>query len=302
MPICLNTLTDDPDPESPGDIRLSSTGFWCLAAYWVFSSEVFGSLSPKPEMHIFPDLSGLLQTYLSDQFESAILQRPGAIDAILALGLWLHRGGKFIADDTKGTPNFMAYHHSLTICAVFHPSLSTRNAATTLAGLTLHADPDDADRLRILDDLLENCAFPTLKACAVTWLREEIVLAATGKLDNRFAHAECIESLQYSLFPNLADLVTADVGAMEEYWLQTHPFHLQAANFAYLLLAGKGFAHLVPEGMASAVEERYVRPLLQASRKMLEARGEKKDCGEASGPDFGGELTVLVDRLESLPF
>lgn len=244
-------------------------------------------------MHIFPEHSALLHRYLGDEGQGRIDSAPGVVDALLVLGLWLHKSGNIA--DGQSAPDFMAYHHSLTLCAVFHPSLPTRSAATTLAGQILHADPDDADRLRILDDLLENCIFPHLQACAVTWLREEMVLAAHGKLNNRFASPDCVESLQYSLFPNLDFLAREDEAALAEYWAQNHPYHLQVANFAYLLFAGKDFAHLVPGGMAGAVGERYVQPLLDAGRKMLEAR----KGGE--GAEWSGELAVLVDRLESLP-
>ncbi|SPO02820.1 uncharacterized protein DNG_05495 [Cephalotrichum gorgonifer] len=295
-PLCLRPLAAELDPERPDGIKLSSTGFWCLAAYWVFSSEVFGSPYTSPDMHIFPDHSALLHRYLGDEGQAKIVSNPGVVDAILVLGLWLHRGGKLVGDGAS--PDFMAYHHSLTLCAVFHPSLSTRNAATTLAGLVLHDDPDDADRLRILDDLLENCIFPNLQACAVAWLREEIVLAARGKLDNRFASPECVESLQYSLFPNLDFLGKQDAPALAEYWLQNEPYHLQVANFAYLLFAGETFRHLVPAGMTAAVEERYVKPLLEAGRKLLEAAGGDEQKPELELP---GGVAVLVDRLASLP-
>ena len=244
-------------------------------------------------MHIFPEHSAFLQRYLGDEGQARIDSAPGVIDAILVLGLWLHKSGN-IADGATDA-DFMSYHHSLTLCAVFHPSLYTRSAATTLAGHILHADPDDADRLRILDDLLENCIFPNLQACAVTWLREEMILASKEKLANRFASPECLESLQYSLFPNLDFLEKEDAAALEEYVAQHHPYHVQVANFAYLLFAGKDFAHLVPGSMAGAVGERYVQPLLDAGRKILQERK-----GEPGG-GLVGEVNVLIDRLESLP-
>lgn len=292
-PLCLKPLAGELDSEHPEQINLSSTGFWCLTAYCVFSSEVLESPYPVPKMHIFPDHSALLHRYLGDESQPRIANNPGVIDALLVLGLWLHKNGNIADGETD--PDFMAYHHYLTLCAVFHPSLNTRSAATTLAGHILHADPDDADRLRILDDLLENCIFPSLQACAVTWLREEIVLAAKEKLENKFATPECVESLQYSLFPSLDYLTKEDERELAEYWAQNHPYHLQVANFAYLLFKGKDFGHLVPGGMAGAVGERYVQPLLEVGKKMLKARQ-----GGGAGTELAGELSVLVDRLESL--
>ena len=251
-------------------------------------------------MSIFPEHRQMMQQFLGDDPLSRAVRNPGTIEALLAMGLWLEKNKRISGPGATDSPNFMSYHHLLTLCAIFHPSLNVRNAATNLAGAVLHADPDPEDRLKILDDLLENCVFASVQACAVTWLREELMAAADQKLDNCFSTTEAIESLQYTMFPNLSYLKDIDNAALSDFWLQNHPFHLQVANFAYLLFSGSKFKHLVPDGMPAAVEQRYVEPLIKAA-KLLQEEAEGKGLG---GGETGGDLMmllgVLVDRLQSL--
>ncbi|PKS09961.1 hypothetical protein jhhlp_004584 [Lomentospora prolificans] len=296
-PIQPDPMAVEPDSEKPDLIKLSTTGFWCLTAYWVFASEVFDSDFVKPEMYIFPDLYDIVHRYLGEEDAQAkIIENPGVVESLIVIGSWLYENNH-IASPKVENPAFMTFHHYLTLCAVFHQSLHIRNAATTLAGQILHADPDDEDRLKILDDLLENCVFSSLQACAVTWLREEIIAAGSSKSDNVFSSPECIESLQYNLFPNVANLSGADTDELVDFWGENHPFHLQVANFAYFLLAGKDFKHLVPEGMAAAVGERYVKPMLNAAKTLSEKAGSEK----IAPPTHHIDVQVFIDRLESLP-
>lgn len=292
---------------SADDIGLSTGGTVCLLAYWVFSSTVFDADQPQPEMHIFPDHHDLLENFLGEQAQSQILQNPATVEAILVLGLWLEEN-KLISP--KDQTNFMSYHHALTLCAVFHPSIHVRNAAVTLAGLVLHDDPDDADRLKILEDLLENAPFASLKACALTWLREELISASAGKdkdddgarnnNNNLFATQQCIEELQYAIFPNLVDtLEKAGPEALLEYWTENSAFLIQAANFAYFLFASDACKGVVPGAMGAAVEQRYVEPLLAAAVRLEERI--KKEGDEEGAQGVLLELDILQTRLKGLP-
>lgn len=218
------------------------------------------------------------------------------------MGLWLHDQKRIIGKsitDTK-TVEFMSYHHLLTLVSVFHPSISTRNAATMLAGAVLHSDPDEDDRLAILEDLLENCMFSSLQACAVTWLREEIIAARKGGAKGRFASSSCFDALQYTLFQDLTHLTPDDLPAFQEYWQQSAPLHLQVANFA-LFLFGKDYKDLAPAGMAAAVEHRYVTPLVAAAKSFQKAVEKKEVDVEDSGDDLLMNLSILVDTLERVP-
>lgn len=249
-------------------------------------------------MHLFPDHHTLLENYLGEDAQNRILQNPANIESIIVLGLWLQEN-KLVVAPTHET-KFMSYHHALTLCSVFHPSIYVRNAAVTLAGLVLHDDPDDADRLKILEDLLENCIFATLKACALTWLREELIAAHKSKANNIFASTQCIDQLQYHIFPNLVStLKDAGPEALLEYWTENSAFLLQAANFAYFLFTSDICKEVVPGAMGSAVEQRYVEPLLAAVGR-LEERA-KMDDGEAGTQSVLLELDILQTRLRAIP-
>ncbi|ERS99740.1 hypothetical protein HMPREF1624_03104 [Sporothrix schenckii ATCC 58251] len=330
-------------------ISLSTGGVICLLAYWVFSSDVFKSDAAVPNLRVFPDYYAILETFLDGNAGAQIAQWPGTVEALVAIGLWLDhhklysRGTDTVAAAraSYAADDFMPYHHLLTLCSVFHPSLAVRNAATTLAGSVLHANPDAEDRLKILQDLLENCMFASLKACAVTWLREEIVAATaetaatTETADDKtlFGGPDAVEQLQYAIFPDLQALAAADAdkasSTLVEYWLQNAPFLLQAANFAYFLFCSdKLKATVVPPGMGPAIEQRYVEPLLRAATRLRNLVGGEATAAAAAaaaaGSGRGGghghghshddkdgnvglqhavvDLDVLTSRLSSIRF
>ncbi|KAI1496906.1 YAP-binding/ALF4/Glomulin [Biscogniauxia marginata] len=275
------------DCSSPNDIHLSPGGVVCLIAYWIFSTEVFGSDNPHPDMHIFPEHLALLERFLGTEAQVEISSSPGIADALLAIGLGLEHREQTVASEGRA---FMAYHHHLTLISVFHPDIQVRNAATTFAGTILHSDPDDQNRLEILEDLLENCMFASLKACAVTWLKEELTTARKEKLSNLFSKPDVIERLQYAAFPDMISVAALDNEALVDFWAQNHTFLLQVANFAFFLFTG--FKELVPEGMAAAVEHRFSEPLILAAEKLE----------SAAGVDDEGKmhLDILTDRLRSI--
>lgn len=249
-------------------------------------------------MHLFPDHDTLLENYLGEDAQTQILHSPANIESILVVGLWLQEN-KLIAPAGQEA-NFMTYHHALTLCSVFHPSIHVRNAAVTLAGLVLHDDPDDADRLKILEDLLENAPFASLKACGLTWLREELLAAHKNKSNTVFATTQCIDELQYHIFPNLADtLEKAGPEALLEYWTENSSFLLQAANFAYFLFVSDVGKDVVPGAMNSAVEQRYVEPLLAAAARLEKKIQDDADADNASGVLL--ELDILQTRLKAIP-
>lgn len=310
-------LGETDDLSSPGDIALSTGGSICLLAYWVFSSTVFDADHATPVMHIFPEHFALLEQLLQDDAHGQIRNAPGTIAALIALGLWLEEnkllsagtvtehttGDSAVAENPSG--NFMTYHHLLTLVAVYHPSHQVRNAANTLAGAILHDDPVADDRLRILEDLLENCMFTNLKACAITWLREEMVAAASPSTsksgtsgastpNNIFKTPDALDTVQYAVFPSLGFLKEADQSTLQEYWVANVAFLIQAANFALFLWRGDGrLDHLVPEGMDAAVGERWAEPLLTAAETYLKG---------GTGEDRKGEMevSILKDRVEML--
>ncbi|KAL2270349.1 hypothetical protein VTJ83DRAFT_2533 [Remersonia thermophila] len=330
---------ENPDLSGPESIPLSTGGCVCLVAYWVFSAAVFdaGATRPDPEMHIFPEHFAMLDKFLQDDAHAVIQRRAGTVEALVALGLWLHSAGRVSTDPTSplanptGSPedptsDFMRYTHLATLVALYHPSLRVRDAACALAAAVLHADPEDDDRLRILEDLLENCMFSTLKARAVAWLSEEIMAASKadkGKQPqgNLFATPLALETLQYFIFPPLANLVDLSPDELSEHLAADMPFLLQAVNFALLLWGSSAPAtttgtekkespwkHVVPANMEAAVRERWFEPLSEAVKRVgqsgPEPESDKGAAEQAAGqPGLalrGGDIAVLKERIGRL--
>lgn len=282
-PATVNPLEDEGNPLSKG-------GYVCLLAYWMFSSDIFEAHHAIPaNIFIFPTLHTLLGSLLEDP-EAAIKTSPGTVESCIVIALWLHTHELIAAPSSA--PEFMPLHHLLTLIAVFHSNIRVRNAATATAGYVLHAASEE-DRLAILEDLTENCMFSTLQACAVTWLKDEILAASP---ESRFASQDCLETLQYTLFPDLTTLSTDDTDALLEFWAEGSPYHLQVANFALFLLSSEKYKHLAPAGMAAAIEHRYVEPLLAVVDKLEKAFSEEKEQGE-----MVMRLSVLKDVLGRIP-
>ena len=294
--------SDDPlsvdIPSSVEDVHLSPTGTWCLWAYSVFAAELFDADYRSPDITTFPNHVDMLQSLLADDPQNRVAANAGTAEALVVLGLWLDHSRRAGSLESEKI-DFLAYHHLLTLIAVFHPSISVRNASTTLAGLVLHSYPDDGERVRVLEDLLENCVFASLQACAVSWLREELIMAQQTGQQSIFSSAEAIERVQYVLFPDLLWLKDAEGEAIEEYWTSNYLFLLQVANFAYFLF-GSQYKHLVPQGMGAAIEERYVEPLRSAAKKLLLALSpEKSEEPKVEGLDQM-QVEILLDRLQSI--
>ncbi|KAJ4162582.1 YAP1-binding protein 1 [Fusarium falciforme] len=300
-PISKNPLSVEPDPKNPDAIKLSTGGFLCLTAYRMFASDIFDADYDQPDVNIFPEHHTLLKRFLGDEPQAQIVGNPGTVEALIVIALWLNDQKRLVGLSAEKGVNFMSYHHLLTLVSVFHPSLRVRNAATVMAGLILHSDPDEEDRLSILEDLLENCMFSSLQACAVTWLREEMIAARKAGSKGRFATPECLDGLQYTLFQDLVYLNDTDSVELWEYWVQNAPFHLQVANFALFLFGGQDYKDLAPAGMAAAIEHRYVNPLLSAAKKLREAVEKKELDGQEVEGEVLMQLGILTDTLERVP-
>ncbi|KAK3990665.1 hypothetical protein QBC44DRAFT_341776 [Cladorrhinum sp. PSN332] len=292
----LQTAPFSDPPSDPSEISLPTGGAVILLTYWIFSSTIFDASHPSPEIHIFPEHFAILDKFLQDDAHTQIQKTPGTIEAVIAIGLWLHYSNllgsttsELDNEQDPQTSDFMKYTHLATLIALFHPNLQVRNAASTLAGLVFRSDPSDEDRLKILYDLLENCGFASLKARAVSWLKEEIISAASGSA-SLFSTTQALETLQYVVFPNL-DFLAEDVegnfgGGKEEvveYLAGNSQFLLQAVNFGLFLWGGggggekktKGKGEYLPENMDAAVRERWFEPLLP-KRKRKKALKEKQ--------------------------
>ncbi|KAH7313415.1 YAP-binding/ALF4/Glomulin [Stachybotrys elegans] len=304
LPVRKDPLADELDTENPTASMLSTGGVLCLTAYWMFATDVFDAHHDCSELYIFPHHHDLLARFLGEDPETQIASNLGTTEAFVVILIWLQSQGRIIKDmdikdGAEGT--YMSYLHILTLISVFHPNVRTRNATTVLAGTILHTIPKEEDRLAILEDLLENCIFSSLQACAVSWLREEIIAARKAGTKGRFGSPECFDTLQYALFPDLSHLANADTATLWDFWTGASAFHLQVANFALFLFRGEDYKALAPTGMAVAIEHRYVDPLLHVSKALQEAV-EKKEV-EAGGMEgeVVTQLGILADTLGRIP-
>ncbi|KAL2752797.1 hypothetical protein ACRALDRAFT_1077915 [Sodiomyces alcalophilus JCM 7366] len=300
-PVVVEPLAEEFNHSAgPDGIALSTGGAWCLIGYWIFAREVLDADHDQIQMSMVPDHLHVVRRFIGeDDPERQISKNPGTAEALLVIGLWLDHA-KRVAGGRAEASDFMPYHHQLTLISVFHPSLSVRNVATTLAGIVLHSDPDPQDRLKILEDLLENCIFSALQASAVSWLREEMVLAQTTKASNPFSNKEAIDALQHLLFPDLTQLNEEDVPELWDFWARNHPYHLQVASFAYLLFNGEDFKGNIPEGLGPAVRDRYVQPLLEAGRRLRKALENKEIDDMGMGTEALMQLDIAAHHLGAL--
>ncbi|OAA53403.1 putative protein family, YAP/Alf4/glomulin [Cordyceps fumosorosea ARSEF 2679] len=294
--LCTDPLSGELDSENPEAMGLATGGLATLVAYWMFATDLFDAQHSIPDLHIFPHHHAVLGRFLDGSSpQEQIASNPGVLEAILVLGIWLHTQSRLLAPAAAPDQrDYMAYHHLLTLVAVFHANPRVRQSAITLAGHALHAFPEDA-RLGILEDVLESCMFSSLQSCAVSWTKDEI-LAARKTPDSRskFATAEGLERLQYALFPDLTYLEEQDTAALLEFWAQAWPFQLQVANFLVFAL-GDAQRDMAPAGMAAAVEHRYVEPLLHMAGVLRAAPAEELD--EATDGRALRTLTILTDTL-----
>lgn len=296
-PLNRDPLLEELESDHPEDIKLSTGGYLCLVAYWVFSSDIFDAQHNIPDIYIFPHHHEILRQFLGEDVQDQISNNPGTLEAITVIGVWLNDKDRLVNKSASDAPerDYMSYHHLLTLISVFHANLRVRNAATVLAGQILHTAPED-ERLAILEDLLENCMFSSLQAAAVTWLKEEIIAAKKSESPSKFASPDCLETLQYTLYPDLTSLKSNDIDALLEFWAEGSPFYLQAANFAMFLFSGDLYRGLAPVGMAATMEHRYVEPLLAAAKTMMDALEKKEVAVEGHG-DSLMQLDILKDRL-----
>lgn len=305
-PIVSDPLSAPDDFSDPDDVALSTGGCVDLIAYWAFSATIFDADQPTPEMNILPEHLTLLEKLLDEDPESQIRQSPGTFQSLVAIGLWLHASDHISASsyklarspkaDDEQPSGFMQYLHLITLIALYSPRIAWRNSAIQLAGYVFHANPSEDDRLHILNDLLENCTFATLKAAAITWLREEIIAASSNPSSSStiFATPQAFDTLQYVIFPPFSSLSETPTEELIDFFTQQMHFLMQAANFGLLLWSSDKWVHVLPPNADATVKERWFRPLYSAVERVRELRSDKD--AEQLGPLLF-ELDVLQQRM-----
>jgi len=305
-PIVSDPLSTPDDYADPDDVALSTGGCIDLIAYWAFSATVFDADLPTPEMNILPEHLVLLEKLLGEDPESQIRQSPGTFQSLVAIGLWLHASDHISASSYKPATSprtsddepsgFMQYLHLITLIALYSPRIAWRNSAIQLAGYVFHANPSEDDRLHILNDLLENCTFATLKAAAITWLREEMIAASSNPSSSStiFSTPQAFDTLQYVIFPPFSSLSETPIEEVIDFFTQQMHFLMQAANFGLLLWSSDKWEHVLPPNADATVKERWFRPLYSAVERIGELKNDKD--AEQLGPLLF-ELDVLQQRM-----
>ena len=217
----------------------------------------------------------------------------GVIDALLAVGLWLENSNKFVSGPLEDE-DFLQHLQSLSLLSANNPSPSLRYAAHVLVSSILHAHPVDRLRLTFISDTLEDCPFESLKASAVTWLKEEIITASERKSENIFSSTAALAAAQPYLFPDLSELAGASDGELIQALAESYPFNMAVSNFLYFI-GGKGYEHVVPSGMTSVVEEIYLGPLRNAQARALASLGQGKEVDVVDG--MLSELQLLGESI-----
>lgn len=292
---------EDPEenyPTSPSDIPLSKAGSLSLITCLIFSSVLFESKAALPKLSIFPDHAKLMKHFIGIKGPPTIgTESQGVIDAVLAIGLWLEHNNEFVSGPLEDDA-FLEHLQALSLLSANTPSPTLRYAAHVLTSAILHAHPVDRLRLTFICDTLEHCPYETLKASAVSWLKDEIMISQERKSENAFATTVALAAAQPYLFPDTSALSTATDEELKEELSQSFPFHMAVVNFLFFI-SNKLYSSIVPPGMMTVVEEIYLGPLRAAQAKSLKA-AETVDEGANSKEHFHGpvfELQMLGDRI-----
>jgi hypothetical protein len=219
-------------------------------------------------MTMFPDHAKLVKHFIGANGPANIGgEEPGVVDAILALGLWLEHNNQFVSGPLEDE-DFLQHLQSLSLLSANSPFPNLRYAAHVLTSSILHAHPTDRLRLTFISDTLEHCPYETLKASAVSWLKEEIITAQERKSENIFASTVALGAAQPYLFPDTSPLADASDEELLQELQQAFPFHMAVVNFLFFI-RGDIYGHLAPSGMMAVVEEIYLGPLRTAQQKLL---------------------------------
>jgi hypothetical protein len=289
-------------PSSPESIPLAQGGALFLISSYISSSILFGSQTPLPTLSIFPDHTKLLKAFINtDAPETIGSENPGVVDAVLAIGLWLEHTNQFVSGPLEDE-DFLQHLQSLSLLSANNPSPTLRYAAHALTSSILHAHPVDRVRLTFITDTLEECPYDSLKASAVSWLKEEIITAEERKSENVFASTAALTAAQPYLFPNNTELSELGGQPLVDALAQTYPLHMAAVNFLYFI-GGKNYRHVVPTGMKAIVEEIYLNPLKVAQEKaslVLKSGSERGSDKVIFGIQLLGErISTCLAQLES---
>ncbi|KAJ9638797.1 YAP1-binding protein 1 [Coniosporium tulheliwenetii] len=309
----LPSEEDDP-PASAQDIPLSKHGALFMFTAREVSEVLHGARPTAPPINIFPQHATVLQNYIDIADPATIgTQEEAIVDTIIALGLLA------LSKNNIGEPasdeEFTLYLQSTSLLSANSPSPTLRYHAHYLTASVLRSHPSDTVRLSFIRDTLEHCPYENLKACAVGWLKGEIIEAnpptplsasksaagpssdphAPSSTDQKdadpsiFTTPFALSTVAPHLFPDLThDLAAPSLAESYTNFKTSLSFYLATLNFYYLLLCAKHLhGPLDVPGMhqENDIGGSYLWPLRQAVGRFREGLMEGGELAEEEGEE-----------------
>jgi hypothetical protein len=263
---------------------------------------MFSNTTPSlPALTVFPTLSQLTNKFIgASGIETTGSENQSVIDAILFIGLFLEHSDKFVAGPLEDD-EYLQLLQTLSLISANCPNPTLRYNAHVLTSNILHAHPTDRVRLTFISDTLEHCPFEPLRASAVGWLKEELILSAQRKSDNIFSSPAALSAVQPYLFPYESVMSGETLTVLWDDFKRTYPFHMAALNFLFFLNSGP-YKKVVPEGSMSVIGEIYLAPLKGARERLEKALAEGGELrgalGEQEAAEGLREVQLLGERLD----
>jgi Uncharacterised protein family, YAP/Alf4/glomulin len=172
----------------------------------------------------------------------------------------------------------------------------------------LYRHPNEIFRFLYIQDTLDHCPMPSVKAFAVQWTKRELLLAndkppaAEDEPEDLFAKSLPLFALSSCFFPDLSNAYS-DVGGDGEGTFEAiranYGFYTASANFLYFLVLRRSLHH--PLELRAVLEDsdcakNFVEPLLRA----VIAFKAELDQSEQDGMPLSVLEMVLKDVVRQL--
>jgi hypothetical protein len=324
----------DPTPEEEGDrtqeqdspssaesIPLSKDGALYLYTARKAMEVLYGGASITDDIPIFPGHAHMARVFIENLGEDGLRAMPEPLlDALLFHGL-IALEMKNIGDP-QSDDQFASYLQSVSLVSAAVPSPTIRFHAHYLTTAVLRSHPKDVTRFAYIRDTLEHCPFESLKASAVSWIKDETVAANKPVTGNGkqaadanalaaveddtlslFASPIPLSTLCSDLWPDLSaeynfstsdsspDTTTAIEEPQQAYFLllANYGFYAATLNFLLLLLrsqylhANLNIKSLLEEG---EILKNFVHPLRDAAahyETLSKLEGDDEPADSAGG-------------------